>query len=65
MEGKHYLPLWDPEEHDDNLEGEEFILAGYGMHGKILNSGREGHLKDNPVFHRGYNNIDSITKNLI
>lgn len=69
-EGFHYLNLWDPEEHIEgdqpfDLEGEEFILAGFGMNGPIKDNGDESHLKSIPIFHRGYNEIESIQSNLV
>ena len=72
VEGQHYLKFWDPSEHIDesngqpfDLEGENFILAGYGMHGKLHKRGRERHLKSTPIFHRGYNTVNKIRKNLV
>ena len=64
--GTDYLQLWDPSEHgDEDITGSEFIIAGFGMNGVIKENGSERHLKDNLVFHRGFNEINQISKNII
>ena len=63
--GRDYVRIWNPAEHDDeDITGSEFIIAGYGMSGPFRN-GSERHLDDDLVFHRGFNEINSISRNII
>jgi len=42
-----------------DLEGKDFILAGYGRHGAFKNNGSVD-VKSSVIFHRGYNTVDKI-----
>ena len=42
QQGKHYLKLWDAETMGD-VAGKEFILAGWGASGAIMDNGDESH----------------------
>ena len=63
--GRDYVDIWNPADHDDeDITGSEFIIAGYGMSGPIKN-GNDRHLNDDLTFHRGFNEINEISKNII
>ena len=62
-EGTHYIKMWDADT-QGSVEGREFILAGWGASGEVLESGSESHLQYE-IFHRGYNVVNEITGNML
>jgi hypothetical protein len=62
-EGTHYIKMWDADT-QGSVEGREFILAGWGASGEVLESGSESHLQYE-IFHRGYNVVNEVTGNML
>ena len=62
-EGKHYVKTWDAASMGD-VAGKEFILAGWGASGEIMENGDESH-HQYEIFHRGYNVVNEIRNNML
>ena len=67
VEGVHYVKTWDAEDMGD-VEGREFILAGWGASGSVNDEGdydESHHNSGMQIFHRGYNVINEIRDNML